>query len=184
MQFPRLSIQSQPALLGMNAQPASQQMQQPKADMQIQQPKADLSITQRPGKLLIDQSQAWADMGKFGALEATKKAANQGKQAVMEAISQKANEGNQLMKIENGGNIIASLSKQQTMSDVKPAALDWIPSHFSVKTSYTPAEVEISVQAREPMINATPQKVVHEYQPGNLDIYVRQPADLQIEFEA
>lgn len=72
MQFPRLSIQSQPALLGMNIQPASQQIQQPKADMQIQQPKADVSITQRSGKLSIYQSQAWADMGKFGALEATK----------------------------------------------------------------------------------------------------------------
>ncbi|MFB9973260.1 hypothetical protein FPQ10_10870 [Allobacillus sp. SKP2-8] len=184
MQFPRLSIQSQPALLGMNTQPASQQIQQPKADMQIQQPRADVSITTKPGKLSIDQSKAWADMGKFASIEATKKAANQGKQAVMEAISQKANEGNQLMKIENGGNVIASLSKQQTMADVKPAALDWIPSHFSVKTNYTPAEVEVSAQARKPVINTTPQKVVHEYQPGNLDIYVRQSADLQIEFQA
>ena len=184
MQFPRLSIQSQPALLGMNIQPASQQIQQPKADMQIQQPKADVSITQRSGKLSIDQSQAWADMGKFGALEATKKAAQKWKQATMEAIAEKSREGKQLMKIENGGNVIASLSKQQTMSDVKPAELDWIPSLFSVKTRYTPAEVEISAQARKPVINATPQKVVHEYQPGNLDIYVRQPADLPIEFQA
>lgn len=88
MQFPRLSIQSQPALLGMNIQPASQQIQQPKADMQIQQPKADVSITQRSGKLSIDQSQAWADMGKFGALEATKKAAQKWKQATMEAIAE------------------------------------------------------------------------------------------------
>ncbi|MFC0013579.1 MULTISPECIES: DUF6470 family protein [Allobacillus] len=184
MQFPRLSIQSQSSLLGMKTQLASQQIQQPKADMQIQQPKADLSIKTRPGKLSIDQSKAWADMGKFGALEATKKAANQGKKAVMEAISQKASEGNQLMKIENGGNVIASLSKQQTMADVKPAALDWIPSHFSVKTNYTPADVNISAQARQPVIQATPQKVVHEYQPGNVYVYVRQPADLQIKFEA
>lgn len=55
----------------------------------------------------------------------------------MEAIAEKSREGKQLMKIENGGNVIASLSKQQTMSDVKPAELDWIHSLFRENKVYT-----------------------------------------------
>ena len=184
MQFPTLRIQSQPALIGITNQQGSQHIEQPKADMQIQQPKAEMNFRTRPGKLSIDQSKAWADMGKYGALEASKREAQKGKQAVLEAIAEKSREGEQLKKIENGGNVIASLAKQASMAEVKPAALDWIPSHFSVKTSYTPAEAETNIQARKPVIQVTPQQVVHQYTPGQVDVYLRQQADLQIEFQA
>ncbi|RPF54358.1 DUF6470 family protein [Aquisalibacillus elongatus] len=183
MQFPQIRMQSQMALVGINSTQGKQTIQQPEAELSIQQPKAEVMINRRPPRLTIDQSQAWSDMGLYGALEATERNAQEGEQAWLQSIAKKSQEGDQLMKIEQDGNPIASISKNNAYEPMKEFNVGWIPSHFSVKTDYDPGELNINVKRNEPIIQAQPQKPVINYERGQVETYLRQENDLQIDVE-
>ncbi|GEL78709.1 DUF6470 family protein [Tenuibacillus multivorans] len=183
MQFPQIRMQSQMALIGINTTQGQQTIEQPKAQLSIQQPKADVQIDRRPPKLDIDQSQAWSDMGLYGPIEAAERNAQEGKQAWLQSLAKESQEGDQLMKIENGGNAIASIGKNNAYEPMKEFNVGWIPSHFAVKTSYEPGEINIRVQRNEPIINAQTQSPIINYQRGDIEIYLRQQNELQIDVE-
>ncbi len=150
--------------------------------MTIEQPKADIQIETRPSKLTIDQTQAWKDMGFMGPLAASRENDQLGRQAVLEGIGRRASEGNQLMKIEHGGNAIESIAYNNAHPPMKEFNIGWIPSHGSVKIHYQPADVQVNVQANKPRITVDPQKPVHDYVPGRVDIALKQYANLEIDF--
>src|SRR5690625_3509303 len=101
MQLPQLNMQSQPALINIMTMKAKQEIQQPHAELSIEQPKADLSISTSPGKLTIDQMQAWEETNLMSTLRHTEISAQEGYQALMEGMARRARQGSDLMKIEN-----------------------------------------------------------------------------------
>lgn len=183
LRLPQVRMQSQLAQISIHTQNAHQEIKQPKATQEIQQPSADFSIRTRPGKLTIDQSQAWYDMGLKSPLVSRNDWAREGYQNFMEAIAKRRREGDELMKIENGGNPLIAQATRNAHKDPKMVNIKFIPSVFSVKTDYQPAEVDIRIEPNQPIIRHTTNKPIMTYTPGRVTTGIKQEQDLVIDFD-
>lgn len=183
MKIPQIQIQTTKAALGLTIQQPKQQIQQPQADMQIQQPTAELSIHTTEGQLHIDSSQARRDLGMVSSMEMTRNYAEKGKQAAQAGVARRAREGDQLMSIEKGGNAIHSIIDARTGPQNIKLGMKFIPSGGAVKTTYTPATVDIQVQKHDPKINVQIHKPIHNYIPGNVNVDIIQKPSIQIDWE-
>ncbi|WP_337020274.1 DUF6470 family protein [Oceanobacillus massiliensis] len=182
MKLPQIRMQSQLAQIQIETTAAKQQISQPQAELNIQQPKAEVSIRTTPGKLQIDQSKAWEDMNLMHISKRIEKFAQEGKSALLQGIARRARQGNELMQIENGGNPLINQAIQNGHDSKKALGIKFIPSHFSVRTSYQPAEVKIDVNTNKPIIDAAVRKPQFSYQPGKVETSLKQRQDLEISF--
>ena len=139
---------------------------QPKADLQIKQSAAEVTIRTTNSQLNIDSSQARRDLGLIGPLESSRNYAQKGKQAVLAGIARRAREGEQLASIENGGNAIQAIAASKATPQKKALGIKFVPSIGSVKTTYTPASIDINVQTNKAQISATVNKPIHNYTQG------------------
>ena len=97
-------------------------------------------------------------------------------------MARRSQQGDELRHIENGGNELASQAKHNSDGPEKQFNLGWIPSHFSVKLDYQPAQVDIDVTPQKPNINVQVNRPTHEYTPGNTEVEVLQRNSLDIDF--
>lgn len=183
MKIPKIQIQTTKAELGLTIQQPQQQIKQKQADVQIEQPAAILSIHTTQGELHIDSSQARRDLGIVNFVEFARNYAQEGQQGVMAGIARRAREGEIMMSIENGGNAIQSIIDSRTLPRQKKLGIKFIPSGDSVRTTYTPAKVDIQVQKNDPKIDVQINKPVHNYTPGNVKIDQIQNPSIQIDWE-
>lgn len=182
MQLAQIRLQSTNAQINMSTTPAVQEIEQPQADLSIEQPKAELSIETTPGQLTIDQTKAREDVDLKSIGKRIEEFAQYGRQDWLSGLARMAQEGNSIMKIENGGNPIAEIGKSRSEGEQKQFNIGWIPSHFSVKTNYTPAKVDIQVKVNQPIINSKINKPIHNYRPAKVNIEVGQKQSLNIDF--
>lgn len=181
MQIPQLRMESEFAQIGIRTTPGKQEIAQPKAELTIEQPPADMQIRTVPGKLKIDQTKAWEDMDLMSILKRNEKFAQEGMQAAQEGTARRAEQGTELMKIEKGGNPLIDHAVNAAFKPQKRLGIKFIPSSFSVRIDYEPSRVDIQVQPNKPVIQATPQKVIHHYEPGHVEIYMQKYPSLKIE---
>jgi len=182
MQFPQIRIHSQPAQIQIEQTDAKLQIRQPNAELSIQQPPAEVSIRTTPSKLQIDQTKAWEDMNLMHIFKRNKEFAEEGKKRVLEGVARRARQGRELMEIENGGNPIVSQAKDNSQDKMKNLGITFIPSPFAVQTTYEPAKVEIEAKRNEPIIEVKTHQPVMEYSPGNVETFLKQQPELEIEF--
>ncbi|TMN21354.1 DUF6470 family protein [Lentibacillus cibarius] len=182
MQMLQIRMESQPAKIHIQTSPPIQKIHQSQAEMSIRQPKADLSITTTPSKLTIDQTKAWEDMNLMSLSKWMEKFADEGRKGAMEGTARRVRQGAELMTIEHDGNPIARQASGNAFDEMKRIGITFVPSPFAVKLNYRPSKVQIDARANEPMINAEPQKVIHQYTPGDVAITMQQHQDLQIDF--
>lgn len=182
MHFPQIRMQSQMAQIQMKQTNGKQEIRQPKADLSIQQPQAQMSIRTTPSKLQIDQTKAWEDMDLMSILRRNDKFAQEGLNGSLEGVGRRASQGRELMEIEKDGNPIASQAIRNGHTSMKSLGIKFIPSHFAVKTSYQPSEVQIDVQTNKPIIEATPRRPEHHYERGSVEISMKQYQSLVIDF--
>lgn len=161
---------------------ATQKISQPRAELTIRQPEAEITMRTVPGKLTIDQSQAWEDMNLLSIVRSNEKYASDGKKAVLEGIARRARQGNELMEIEKGGNPIPRQAVQNAYEAMKQPGIKFIPSHFSVKTDYRPSELNIDVKINKPIIEAAVRKPEIAFVPGKVETSLRQRQELEISF--
>ncbi|WP_100010418.1 DUF6470 family protein [Lentibacillus sediminis] len=182
MKLPQIRIESQLARIQIRTTPARQEIRQPEAELTIRQPQAEVSIQTTPGRLQIDQTQAWEDMNLMHVFRLNEKFVDEAKADWSAGIARRAQQGTELMQIENGGNPLASQATANAYDGKKALGITFIPSPFAVKTDYQPAEVEIDVQTNPPVIDAKQQQPVHNYYPGSVETSLKQQAELDITF--
>jgi hypothetical protein len=182
MKLPQIRLESQFAQIQMNTTPATQTIEQPQADLDIQQPKAELHIETTPSKFTVDQSQAWADMDLKPILKRIEEFAKNGYQDWLNGIARRAHEGNTMMRIENGGNVLATIAKNNSESTTYEFNIGFIPSLFSVKTFIEPSKLDIQWDIKKVINNTKIRKPIIEYNPGQIDIGIKQYEDLKINF--
>jgi len=183
MRIPQIQIQTTKAELGLTIQQPQQQIKQQQADVQIEQPAAILSIHTIQGELHIDSTQARRDLGLVNFVEFARNDAQEGQQALMAGIARRAREGEMMMSIEKGGNAIHSIIDSRTLPKQKMIGIKFIPSGDAVRTTYTPAKVDIQVQKNNPKIDVQINKPVHNYTPGNVKVDLIQNPSIQIDWE-
>ncbi|WP_217588518.1 DUF6470 family protein [Lentibacillus saliphilus] len=182
MEMPQIRMQSQMGRIAIHQTKGVQRIEQPRADLSIEQPKANLTIRTDKGKLTIDQTKAWADMNLMNITERNTQHAREGLQAAIEGAARRATQGRALMEIEHKGNPIIQQAGENSTRPHKKLGITFIPSAQSVEINYEPAQVEINAQANEPIINATMQKPIHDYEPGRVNIEMEQYPNLEIDF--
>lgn len=182
MKLPQVKLESQMARIQIQSTSASQTIQQPNAIQTIRQPGAEIRIENTPSKLTIDQTQAWNDMDLKSVKKRIEDAAQLGKQKVMGGVARRVRQGEELMKIENGGNVLQRQASENGHRPEKQFNIGWVPSHFSVKIDYQPSELNIDVKPQQPIIENKASKPIINYQPGSIETSLKQQANLQIDF--
>lgn len=183
MYFPQIRLQSQMAQIEMTTNPAKQSIEQPGPDLDLQQPPAELHIDRTPSVLSIDQSEARADVDLKSIRRRVEEFAQNGYQEWLNGIARRAQEGNELMRIENGGNPIASIGKQNgKLLPTYEFNIGYVPKAGSVKIDFQPTKLDIQWDIKKPINNTKARKPIIDYQPGTVDIRIKQYQDLQIDF--
>ncbi|MCI1592500.1 DUF6470 family protein [Heyndrickxia oleronia] len=184
MNFPQIRLQSQMAQIEMTTNPAKQSIEQPGPDLDLQQPPAELHIDRTPSVLSIDQSEARADVDLKSIRRRVEEFAQNGYQEWLNGIARRAQEGNELMRIENGGNPIASIGKQNgKLLPTYEFNIGYVPKAGSVKIDFQPTKLDIQWDIKKPINNTKARKPIIDYQPGTVDIRIKQYQDLQIDFD-
>lgn len=180
MNVSTIQIRTTNAKIGLSTSASRLSIQQPEASVDIRQPKPDMDISVTPGRLSIDQTQAWADMDRKHIFQRNKEAAAEGRQKALQGTGRRASEGRELAAIEKGGNpIVAQAARHSTRN--YETALTWIPSHGSVKINYQPSDVKVSVQVRPVENNTRANKPVIDYQPGDVNVQLKQKASIDFQ---
>ncbi|MFS1517154.1 DUF6470 family protein [Bacillus sp. SCS-151] len=183
MQLPQIRQQSSLIQMEMLTTPATVEIEQPPAEVSIEQPKPDVLIETTPGKLTIDQTQAWEDMDLKHIFRRIEEAAELGYKDWLDGLERRSQQGDELMRIENRGNPIAKQAKENSERPLYEKNIGFIPSHFSVKTDYEPAQVHIDVQVHRPIIEVEVHRPIIRYQPGDVYTAVMRSNSLEIDFE-
>jgi len=121
-------------------------------------------------------------MNLMHIFDLNKQFANEASNAAMQGVSRRASEGTEMIKIENGGTPVIDQAVRNAYDSMKPLGIKFIPSPFSVETSYQPAQVSIDVQTNKPIIEATVNQPETTYQPGRVQMSMQQYPELHIEF--
>ncbi|KAA0548321.1 hypothetical protein FZW96_07025 [Bacillus sp. BGMRC 2118] len=182
MQIPQIQMHSTYAQIGLKTNHAKLTIEQPKADVSIEQPKATLNINKQESKLTIDQVRAREAMDLKSIFKRQEEAFQLGVNAVQEGIARRVSEGEQLMKIENGGNAIATIAKQRSNKQSKEIGKNWSPTNNHVNIQYEPAKVTVDIEPQKAIINVNVNKPITQYSPGNVDITLERRNDLTIDF--
>ncbi|KEZ52144.1 DUF6470 family protein [Metabacillus indicus] len=182
MNIPQIRLESRFAKIGIETVNAKLSIEQKPADLSIQQPKVELTIRTTPGKLTIDQSKAREDVDLKHISKRIEEAAEMGRQDLLSGIARRIRQGDEQMRIENGGRPLTAQAKANSERPEKQFNIGFIPSHFSVKLDYQPAEVEIDVKTNEPVIESTPNKPIIEYETGDVNIHLSERNQLKIDF--
>lgn len=157
------------------------QIHQQKADLSIRQPKAEMTIRRIPGKLDIDQSEAFAEEHLKSIKQLIADYAKRGRQAVMKGIARRVEDGNRFMRIEDGGHPIAELARLHSSDPPLRFNIGWMPkSAFSVKIHYHPGKLMIHWKTHSPQIHVKTHSPDIGYVPGNVNVYMRQRPSLDI----
>jgi len=181
MNIPQIQIRTTDAKLGLNIADPKQVIRQPNATQHIEQPAAIVEMHTTRGIMRIDSTQARRDVGLISPAEFTSKYASEGRQKAMQGIARRVSEGRQMMEISKNPNAIPAIAKKNTFPVQAKLGIDFIPSIGSVKLDYTPAELDINIQAQKAKISSQVNKPIHEYTQGKVSGYMIQNPSIDID---
>ncbi|MHC0038179.1 DUF6470 family protein [Pseudoneobacillus sp. C159] len=182
MQLPQIRLQQTYAQIGLRISQPIQEIQQKPADLSITQESAKLSIERRPSKLIIDDEQAWNELGFKNNGTFLADEVLYARQKFLENVAAIAEDGNQLAQIENNTNALANIAAENAYQPQLDYNLGFLPSPGSVKIQFTPTEIHLDWKRGGVDIQVTPHRAEHQYTPGKTEVYLKQKQQLQIDF--
>lgn len=183
MQTPYLQMQSTLGQIGLQSNRPPLQIKQPNADLTIKQEHVDtLKISTKASKLLIDQTEAFADAHLKDPIRSANEYYQKTKSKVAEYISKTVSQGMQLLKIENGGNVFPQLAAANSqLNPERQFQLKSMPNALRVKINYQPGELNIQVNRSEPDIQVKKNDPIISIPKWQTDAYIRQKNNLNIQ---
>ena len=106
-----------------------------------------------------------------------------GKQGAMEGIARRAQEGQQLAQIENGGNPIAEIAKQNGTPPTAPLGIRFVGDRTKLQMSFQPGTLDIQATPQKPINDVTIQAPIHRYTQGKVTGEMEQWPSIQIDFK-
>jgi len=145
----------------------------------MKQTPARLEIKTEQPRVLIDQTQCFAEAGRKSLFELSLENTAISRQRILEAIGRLAQDGDLLMRIENGFDAIPTIAEQNAWPEIDynlgliPQSRPKIDVMGSLEINFIPGKVEINVQPQKPEI---------KYTPGAVEIYLAQRASISIRY--
>ncbi|RKP47256.1 hypothetical protein D7Z26_23405 [Cohnella endophytica] len=176
----RLSIHQTNALIGMESRRATIDIRSPRGELSIQQPQAKVEMESPPGELIIDSTRAQDALGVGPHLRFMSNMYSQMQNVYLQALGNIVQDGNRMAQITNPRNAFADIARD-VFQEKSPIRYTTEASCFNVQIDYIPHKVNIQVKPQRAIIEYTPHKPEITYNPGNLDIYLRQKNSIQFE---
>ncbi len=183
MDIPQLQIQTTPGKLVVHAEIGVPQIEQPRASIQQEQPAAILEISTTNPQLALDTTAVREDIDMKSVFRRTEEFAQAGMQAIQDGMARRASEGQQLLRIENGGNVIADLAKQNGTPPPAELGIRFVANRSKIQMSITPGTTNINVTPQKPVFNVQVNKPIHDYTPGNVTGQMEQYPSIQIDWK-
>ncbi|QTD41181.1 DUF6470 family protein [Sporosarcina sp. Te-1] len=183
MNIPQLQIQTTRGILGLQIDKPVQEIEQPKATQQIEQPAAILEMSTSASQLFVDTTENRADIDLKSPLRRGDENAQYGMQQAMEGVGRRAEEGKQLMRIEDGGNALVNLIKQDTLREIAPLGIRFVGDRLKVQMSITPGTLDINVTPQKPIHDVQLSKPIHNYTPGKVTGVMEQYPSIEIDWK-
>lgn len=168
MNIPQIQIQSTRGILDLQIIKPTQEIEQPKAGISMEQPAAILEISTTRSQLSIDTTEARAEIDLKSIARRISENAHRSKQVAMEGIGRRASEGQQLVNIQNGGNMIGELAKQNGTPPPAPLGIRFIGNKSGVQMSFQQGTTTIQVTPQKPKVDVQVNKPIHQYTPGKV----------------
>ena len=176
-----IQITTTKALIGINTTRGKQTISQPKGEQTIKTTAPKLKIRREAPRVIIDQYQCFAEAGLKNYIDLTKEYADLGHQYAMEGIARRVEDGNRMAMI------------QKNMPDAIPELAEknaWDPqAEFNMGTiprSRPKIDVEGSLDIDWEMGNVdiqyTPQKPIIDFNPGKVEVYLRQKPSIEMNY--
>lgn len=181
MDIPLLQIQTTRGILDLQIIKPTQEIEQPRATMNIQQPAATLEMSSIRPQLSLDTTEARADIDMKSVRRRIEENAQYGKQGVMEGIARRAQEGQQLLRIEQGGKVIADIAKQNATPPPAPLGIRFVGNRFNVQMSAQSGTTNIQATLQKVINDVQISKPIHQYTPGQVSGVMEQYPSIQID---
>lgn len=183
MNIPQLQIQTTPGRLALNIEKPVQQIEQPRATLDIQQPAATLEISTTKPQLSLDTTVVREDIDMKSVFKRSEEYAQLGRQGASEGTARRAEEGQQLLRIENGGNVLADLAKQNGTPPPAPLGFRFVANRSKIQMSFSQGSITINATPQKPIINAQTNKPIHTYSPGKVTVQMEPYPSIQIDWK-
>lgn len=181
MNIPQLQIQTTRGILGLQITKPVQEIEQPRATQSIEQPAAILDISTTRSQLSVDTTENRADVDMKSVFRRSAENAQYGHRKVSEGIARRAQEGQQLVRIEDGGNVIASISKQNGTPPPAEMNVRFVGDRLKLKVSIAPGTTKINATPQKPIHDIQINKPIHHYTQGKVTGQMEQWPDIQID---
>ncbi len=175
-----LEIHQQYPIIGANIRAPLLKLHNEKPDLEISTNSSKLEIESTPPDLYIDQSVCYTSGLHMNIDEFARYFAGKGRQACLEGTARRAREGERMVHIENPGafkEIIAS--RQKAWSDYPYLEMNPAPGP---EIEFTVHPLQINYIPTELSIDVAPGYVENNFQPGDVEIYLRQKNKIEIEY--
>jgi len=179
--IPQLQFQTTPGVLGLRITKPTQEIEQPRPVISQQQPAAILEMSSTRPQLSLDTTEARADLDLKSVFRRSEENAQQGKQGVQEGTARRVQEGQQLLRIENGGNAIADLAKQNSTLPPAELGIRFVGGSSKVQMSFQSGTLNIKVTPQKPIFDVQVNKPIHHYMQGKVTGEMEQYPSLQID---
>ncbi|SFV05224.1 DUF6470 family protein [Alicyclobacillus macrosporangiidus] len=178
MVMPQIQIEQRFGQIGLSYTPPHFDIRTRQADLTIEAPAAELSIHTTPGRLDIDQTEAFADEDLRTPLDFSKHQAALARQTAAQGVAEAAQWGQRLLHIERGDAFPAWVMRYRDhMRQFAPAL---VPRPFSVHIHYEPGRVDIQAQVQPVRVHAQPHPAEIEFVPGQVHTYLEQRPEIRI----
>lgn len=180
-----LEISRTDTKIGMQSTPGKMEIKTQKAEFEIEVEKPKIKITGEQPQVIIDQSASFSSAGLKKINEVVKEYAQKGISSALEYVGKASTEGAQLSAIENSGNPIASIAKQNIQTTgsfsfgVIPTVRPQIDFKGETKVDIDPVE---NVIRNGVSFNVTPGEVKIQHTPAQIRIFVQQYASLNFRY--
>lgn len=177
----RLEIRTTNALIGINTKNAYQNIEQPKADMDIKSTLPKVEIESTLPKVTIDQTRPFSESNLKNPFELTKEFIQIAKSAMESAKARVVRQGNDLADIHNGGNPIADQAEENAFTQFERETGMVTMPRSRPKIDVIEGKLNIKVKEGRVSNNTRPRKPIIDYNPGKVEIYLRQKNSINIE---
>lgn len=181
MNIPQLQIQTTRGVLGLQITKPTQEIEQPRPTISQQQPAAILEMSTTRPKLSIDTTENRADIDMKSVFRRSAENAQFGHQSVQEGIARRAQEGQQLVKIENGGNALLEIIKQNSTPPPARLGIRFIGDRTKIQTDIQGGSLSINATPQKPVYDVQVNKPIHHYTQGKVTGQMERWPDIQID---
>lgn len=174
-----IEINTTRAHIGIKTSQAALNIQQPRGQLQIKTESPKMTIDQELPRVQLSQYSCFAEAGLKNVADLRREIVEYSKAAAQEGVAQKAGEGDRMARIERGENALAEIAADNSYQPLD-FNIGFIPqSRPKIQVS---GYLDIQWQVGKIDTEYYPQKPTIQYLPGQVEIYLRQRPEIDINY--